>query len=711
MANRYWVGGTGTWNTTSTTNWSASSGGASGASVPTAADSVFFDQATTYTVTMTGALACLDITVSAGTVTFATGTSPTLAVSGSMSLKTGTVWNSTGTITFNSTSTGKTVTTNGVTISGSVVFDGVGGGWTLGSALTLAFSRNVTVTNGTFNTGNYNVTAMSFNSSNSNTRTVTLGSSTITLSRDFNITTSTNLTFNANTSTITFIPTSASGDSSLSASGTTFYNVNCNHSTNLSNVHVTIGSTNATALTFNNFSINGNTTIGTKLVFLATDITVNGTFTASAGASAIYRTSVASDTIGTQRTITAAAVSSFTDIDFRDIAFAGACISGGNITGTRLGNCTRNSNITFAAGKTVYFRATGSANWGDANSWSATSGGTADVTQFPLAQDTAVFPAATYPASGSTVSLNGYYNIGTIDMSLRTSNTMTLFIAANNYEPDIYGDFTNGTGVSLTAPGGTDNRIYFVGNTTQNITSAGKTFFTGGSRTFTVECTGTVKLLDAFVSTSGNNSRLRQGTFDANGYNVTVVFFVAQTTNTRTLAIGSGTWTITGNGTSWNCSASTGLTVTGTGTISLTSTSSKTFAGGGIQTYPTINQGGAGTLTITGSNKFANITNTYSATGATTVLFTAGTTNEFTSFNLTGTVGKVCTLGSTTTSQAILSKPSDWLMGANSTNGGNNTGLSFTAGGGIDYLSVSYINGVSTAPPSISTGNFLGFFF
>ena len=89
MANRYWVGGSGTWNTTSTTNWSAASGGASGASVPTAADSVFFDQAGTYKVTCTGALTCLDITVSAGTVTFADGTTPTFAISGSMSLVAG----------------------------------------------------------------------------------------------------------------------------------------------------------------------------------------------------------------------------------------------------------------------------------------------------------------------------------------------------------------------------------------------------------------------------------------------------------------------------------------------------------------------------------------------------------------------------------------------------------------------------------------------
>lgn len=43
MANRFWVGGSGTWDTTSTANWSATSGGASGASAPNAADVVTFD--------------------------------------------------------------------------------------------------------------------------------------------------------------------------------------------------------------------------------------------------------------------------------------------------------------------------------------------------------------------------------------------------------------------------------------------------------------------------------------------------------------------------------------------------------------------------------------------------------------------------------------------------------------------------------------------
>ena len=177
MANRYWVGGTGTWNTSSTTNWSASSGGASGASVPTATDSVFFDQAGTYTVTMTGALTCLDITVSAGTVTFtSTGT---LAISGSMSLVTGTIWSATGTITFNAT-TAKTITTSAVTIFASITLNGVGGTWQLQDALTLDATRTLTFTNGTFDLNGKTLTTGLFNSNNTNTRTLAFGTGVIT---------------------------------------------------------------------------------------------------------------------------------------------------------------------------------------------------------------------------------------------------------------------------------------------------------------------------------------------------------------------------------------------------------------------------------------------------------------------------------------------------------------------------------------------------
>jgi hypothetical protein len=202
MANRYWVGGTGTWDTSSTANWSTSSGGSSGASVPTASDSVFFDQAGTYTVTLTGSLTCLDFTVSAGTVTFSSTGSPT--VSGSMSLIAGTVWSSGGGITFNATTTGKTFTTNGTSISGTIYFSGVGGAWTLGSALSCTSGINFTA--GTLDTSNYSVTSSTFQSSGSSVKVLTLGSTTwtVTGSGSFAWYTSgaTNLTVNRGTSTI-----------------------------------------------------------------------------------------------------------------------------------------------------------------------------------------------------------------------------------------------------------------------------------------------------------------------------------------------------------------------------------------------------------------------------------------------------------------------------------------------------------------------------
>ena len=178
MADRYWVGGTGTWNTSSTTNWSTSPGGASGASVPTAADSVFFDRVATYTVTLTGALTCLDITVSAGTVTFSS--SGTLAISGGMSLVAGTVWNATGTITFNSTSGAvNLISTNLVTFSCSITFNGAGGSWRLQNSLTIVSSRNFIFTAGDFDINSNTVTAGTFTSTGSGVRYITWGGGNI----------------------------------------------------------------------------------------------------------------------------------------------------------------------------------------------------------------------------------------------------------------------------------------------------------------------------------------------------------------------------------------------------------------------------------------------------------------------------------------------------------------------------------------------------
>ena len=291
MANRYWVGGSGTWNTSSTTNWSASSGGASGASVPTAADSVFFDSATTYTVTTTGALTCLDFTVSAGTVTFTAGTSPTIAISGSLSIIAGTVVNSLSLpTTFNATTTGKTITTNGVTYSSTITFNGVGGGWTLGSALQTG--TTISVNAGTFNTANYSVVSGAFLTQTASVKVINLGSSTFSAAGNLNFAGS-NLTFNAGTSQLNLTQNTIALET---LGGVTFYNVaftgtgagtrlmigsNTFNTLSVSGTTPTLNITSGTTQTVSTFTVNG--TAGNVKIIKSTVAGSRATLSKSSG--------------------------------------------------------------------------------------------------------------------------------------------------------------------------------------------------------------------------------------------------------------------------------------------------------------------------------------------------------------------------------------------------------------------------------------------
>lgn len=77
MAARFWVGGTGTWDAATTTNWASSSGGAGGQSVPGASDDVTFDSSSgggTVTVDFGGLITInsLTMTTFTGTLDFAT---------------------------------------------------------------------------------------------------------------------------------------------------------------------------------------------------------------------------------------------------------------------------------------------------------------------------------------------------------------------------------------------------------------------------------------------------------------------------------------------------------------------------------------------------------------------------------------------------------------------------------------------------------------
>jgi hypothetical protein len=196
MANRYWVGGTATWDLTAGSKWSATSGGAGGASVPTGADAVFFDaNSGSGTVTLSLFSQCASINTSGFTGTLSSSNS--LSITGSVTIGAGTTWNIPG---LGLSGTG-TLTTNGKNPGVVGISDG---SWSLGDALTAdGFS---VYGSASFNTNNYNITAASV--SFTNTSNVTLGSSLVTVTGSdvggavFEA--GSGITLNAGTSTIKF---------------------------------------------------------------------------------------------------------------------------------------------------------------------------------------------------------------------------------------------------------------------------------------------------------------------------------------------------------------------------------------------------------------------------------------------------------------------------------------------------------------------------
>ena len=141
MATYYWVGGSGTWNNVSTTNWSNASGGASGFGPPNNADTALFD-----------------------------------ALSG------------TGIVSVAATAVSATTTVNNSGIELSLT----------GSPTLCVASNNLNFTSGVLTLNTFTLTCGRFLSSNSNARTINFGTGNITVTGNattiFGTTTATNLT-------------------------------------------------------------------------------------------------------------------------------------------------------------------------------------------------------------------------------------------------------------------------------------------------------------------------------------------------------------------------------------------------------------------------------------------------------------------------------------------------------------------------------------
>lgn len=269
MANRFWVGGTNTWNATAGTKWSTTSGGGGGSAVPTNADDVFFDgNSGAITVTLGANEPCKSITF--------TGFTGTFAGSSKLTVGDGTTGSATFASTMTLTFTGRLAFLGNCNlISGTKTILGILEINNAGKTVTLQDNCNCTasleMTAGTFDANIYNIMLPSFNSgSTGSAKVLNMGTGTWTLtnnSAQWFPPDAAHYTINCGTSTVKFTGTSTT----FASQGFTFYNIwNASSASDL-----TIFDNS----TFNNIKSDPNTTliILDTTTTTAVSLTLNGT--------------------------------------------------------------------------------------------------------------------------------------------------------------------------------------------------------------------------------------------------------------------------------------------------------------------------------------------------------------------------------------------------------------------------------------------------
>lgn len=236
---RYWVGNGGNWSD-NVTHWSASTGGAPGASLPTSADSVYFD-ANSFTIA--GQTVTVDAVANSLDMDW-TGATNTPTLAGSFDLNT--YGNTTFIVGMNITFSGvlafrgtTSLTTNGQVLSTItyIYFDGPA--LTLLDALNIG-TRPFYINSGTLSSGGNTITCGQF--APQGTVTLTLGNSTINCTSLFTGTP----TYTANTATINISGTGALAGNGVNYNGTTFNLNGTAHTISGNNTFATLG-TNSTA--------------------------------------------------------------------------------------------------------------------------------------------------------------------------------------------------------------------------------------------------------------------------------------------------------------------------------------------------------------------------------------------------------------------------------------------------------------------------------
>lgn len=777
MANRYWVGGSGTWDSSTTTNWSASSGGAGGASAPVTGDAAIFDAGSDsgagFTVTLgTGAI-CNTLSISSLDFTMTLAGSANLTVSGTAATFPATNFTSThtGTITMSTTSgtfAGAGNTFNNLTFSSNAITTVAITGANTFNNLTitsrasdglsiLQLGANQTVS-GTLTLGASN-TAVRRIFVQSNTlgtqRTITLNGTLATLAdvdfRDIKTAgTATNpwtgtrigdaLGNDATTITFTTPKTvywNLAGSQNWSATGWATTNngspaannfplaqdtatfteagsagtVTINANWNIGSIQMADGVSNrTTAFTLASGAttpfIHGSVTLFSSLTntgtgrwyFYGQGVTQNITSAGVTIAAPVYVDNIngtvklLDNTAGGGGTATCFIASG--TFDLNSYSFTAIAINSSFTTSRTIAFGTNGKIVVnYTAGAFTVWNAGTSTGLSTTGTGYIEIAGNANIVRTISHGSTAGASEATSVNFKVTATLGSVVlNTNSVAKDLDFTGTTASWTNAVN---TIYGSLTIDAGMTVSA--GANTVTFGSASATQILTSAGVTL------DFPITKSGAGTLQLASATTTVGSSRqfaLTGGTLNVNGKTLSVGTFSTTGSTTRAITFGtSGKITVVGA--SWTASGSD-LTTTGTtSTISMTSGSAKTFTGGGFNYAATLDQGGAGALTVAGSNTFADISNTYKATGAATITLTAGTTQTVSAFSASGESGRVLTLDTTSAgSQATLYKasgtvsvsytsikdssatgPSRWYAYTTNgnTNSGNNLGWVFSS--------------------------------
>ena len=349
--------------------------------------------------------------------------------------------------------------------------------------------------------------------------------------------------------------------------------------------------------TFYNLTMAGSTTRINNLI-ITDNITVTNLLSLN-GNSEANRIFVTSLNPGSTVTITAANVST-NNTDFMDITAAGASIPW---SGTSLGDCLGNTNITFATPVDRYSVAAGA--WSSNATWSATSGGASGVTM-PLPQDT-IYMEGSYNISHDVIrSGKDVYFDGRGGGAAYTGTLSTGGAAKAIFGTMVVSSGTNWSGV---------NTWDFRGRSAgEEITSNGKAFTQSIN---IIAPNGTYTLTDNLTTTDWTQTI---GTVVDAGYTIEV------------------------NGVSiiWNYIAGT---FTQTGTIKATTSGTSTrFFNGDYANYNNlwITGTGTGQFAFLGSNTLNEIKDDSSV--AHELQFASGTTQTVTNFDVNGTPGNLITI-------------------------------------------------------------------